>query len=146
MANNYTVPYMVQMECSQPNTTIPAPPFLASNSSLPVSSCSISSYVPSVEILLSSCCSTNIPSSGYELDACAWRYCNVTGQSGVNNFEGCMNRSAPSGVVGKCFDGTAVNAKPATSGSGIPWKGKKKKTVSAGLLIALGIAGMVMGG
>ena len=153
---NYTIPYSAEIACSQPNVTIPPPPFLPiTNNS--VSFCAISNYVPNVEILLSSCCSTNAtissqsssihnqtPTSGYEANNCSWRYCNVTEESSVKAFGSCLNRTATTDVEGQCF---SANGKDATSeGISISWKlGKKKKTVSVGLLIALGVAGMLLG-
>jgi hypothetical protein len=57
----------------------------------------------------------------------------------------CSPNAAPTSMDEKCF---GANAKVVTSDSNsISWRNgkKKKKTVSAALLIALGIAGIVMG-
>jgi hypothetical protein len=154
--SNDTVPYNLQMACSQPNIAIPPLPFLPTiNPSL--SFCAISDYVPNAEIILSSCCdpdstpskrSDNVQSQAhsavYDAENCAWRYYNVTGQNVDSSFESYLNRTSSASLEGKCF---SSNSKVATSeGSSIYWKfGKKKKTVSAALLIALGVAGIVIG-
>ena len=151
--SNYTVSYSTQEACSQPSVTIPPPPFLPIDSTS-VSICTISNYLPNADIILSACCDLNTTApnrssnshnqtltSGYDADNCAWRYCNMTGPNGVSSFESCLNRTTSTSVEGKCF---SSNGKVATSeGSSMYWKfGKKKKTVSAALLIALGVAGV----
>jgi hypothetical protein len=81
---------------------------------------------------------------GYTANGCDWTYCNVTGQSGIKEFGKCVSEAAPE-VEGQCF----LNGKAMTSGArrmiSPPWKKTNKKTLSAGLLIALGVAGMFMG-
>jgi hypothetical protein len=80
---------------------------------------------------------------GYSADDCDWTYCNVTGNSGVSTFESCVSKTAPE-IEAQCF----VAGKAQTSDSrrtSTPWKKTEKKTLSAGLLIALGVAGMLMG-
>jgi hypothetical protein len=153
--SNYTVPYSSQIECAQSNATIRPPPFLPVANST-ASLCAISNYVPNVEALLSSCCDANattsssthsqVLTSGYDDSGCAWRYCNITEKSSASAFESCVSRNSAAKVEGKCF---AANTKDVTSdASSSGWRlGKKKEktTVSAGLLVALGIAGLVIG-
>jgi hypothetical protein len=99
--------------------------------------------------------------AGYEANGCSWRYCNVTGAEGVKGFEQCMESSGKiaKGVTAKCFIGkdgpgssviaAPIQAKKQTSGGDtIQWRSKKKEkkaTVSAALLLALGVAGLVLG-
>ena len=154
--SNFMMPYSIQMACSQPNVTIPPLPFLPTDNTS-ISFCAISNYVPNAEIILSSCCNPNTTApnqqngvhnetlmSGYDADNRAWLYCDVTGQNVVSSFESCLNRTASASMRGECF---GSNGKVATSeGSSMHWKlRKKKETVSAALLIALGVAGIVIG-
>ncbi|KIN07938.1 hypothetical protein OIDMADRAFT_16400, partial [Oidiodendron maius Zn] len=113
--SNYTILYSTQEACSQPNVTIPPPPFLPIDSTS-VSFCTISNYLPIADIILSACCDLNttapnqssnfrnqILTSGYDADNCAWRYCNMKGPNGVSSFESCLNRTTSASVEGNCF-------------------------------------------
>ena len=109
---------------------------------------------------------------GYEAAGCSWRYCNVSGEEGVKSFENCIQTQSITrsrNVQAKCFVGkngagrgaivglganSSVNTgnpyeQDQTSGADrIQWRsGKKSKktTVSAALLMALGVAGLVLG-
>jgi hypothetical protein len=146
-----------QLTCLQHNVSIPAPPLLDTPS---LSTCSISSFIKNGDNLLSSCCNTTdhvvvspyiIPTSndlvmtgGYTADGCDWAYCNVTGQSGIEEFESCLRATAPE-VKAQCYSGGKAQTSDARRQISVPWKKTEKKTLSAGLLIALGVAGMFMG-
>ena len=152
-----TLPDASQLSCLQNNASIPAPPLLNTTS---LSTCSISSFVISADNLLSTCCNTTdhvvvspykvstsndlVTTGGYSANGCDWTYCNVTGQSGIKEFGKCVSETAPE-VEAQCF----LNGKAMTSDArrriSPPWKKTDKKTLSAGLLIALGVAGMFMG-
>lgn len=169
MSNNYTSSYGAQLACRHSNTSIPGPPFLAHAA---VASCAVSAFLPSSEVLLSTCCNTTtgnivrpnargayapsnifqqlVPTAGYTADGCDWRYCNVTGQPGIDAFGKCLEETtkrAGSDVQGKCFTGAKASADVSSDASGIKWRSnkKKKQTVSAALLIALGVAGIILG-
>ena len=155
--------------------------------------CALSEFQPGAAVLLNMCCNTTAPGAngvgvvtkantrlhnnlhpaqtgGYDLGGCSWRYCNVTGEEGVKNFERCMQTQSVTrskNVRAKCFVGkngaagtvvgTAVGGnnsigKPlevnhTSGGDRIQWRTEKKKqtTVSAALLLALGVAGIVLG-
>lgn len=150
---SFTVPYSGQLAYSQTNTFISHPPFLPTGNTS-ISLYAVSDDVSDIEILSSYSpsstagtqpASTHNQTPAYEYDAkdCAWQYCNATGQSSVRACESCLNQTAPP-IKGNCFS-VKSNAVKSDSNS-VPWRsGKKKKTVSAALLIALGVAGMVMG-
>ena len=168
MSNNYTISYASQLACRHFNTSIPGPPILANSSD---ASCAISKFIPSAEVLLSSCCNTTtgnivkanshgaytpsnlfkqVPTAGYSVDGCDWTYCNVTGQSGIDAFEKCLNTTtmnAGMDIKGKCFMGEKAQADAKSDANKIQWRSEKKKkqTVSAALLIALGVAGIILG-
>lgn len=146
------------------------PPVLSNSSG---TACAISQHVPAVELLLSTCCNTTaghivkqkadgnyktdifdmVHTEGYTADGCNWRYCYVTGQGGIDTFGKCLNsvnKQTKKAINGKCFTSNSEKRamKKVTSGTdSIHWRGdrKKKQTVSAALLIALGVAGIVMG-
>jgi len=153
--------------------------------------CALSEFQPGAAVLLNMCCNTTAPGTnglggatkantrlhnvlhpaqtgGYEAAGCSWRYCNVTGDEGVKNFQQCMQTQSVTrskNVQAKCFvgkngagpAGTVVVVNGAghpivelnqTSGADrIQWRTEKKKktTVSAALLLALGVAGLVLG-
>jgi hypothetical protein len=71
------------------------------------------------------------PTRGYDGDICASWYSNVTEKIPDSSFEYVLDRAPP----------TSEGSKITINGS----FGKKKKTVSAALLIALGVAGIVIG-
>jgi len=93
-----------------------------------------------------------VETGGYLKDGCAWEYCNVTGQSGVDTFGKCIQTTKDSlgtEVLGKCFIGKEAKAQQTVTSGGtkIKWRSEKKKdTVSAALLMALGVAGIIIGG
>ena len=92
-----------------------------------------------------------VETGGYIGDWCAWEYCNVTGQSGVDTFEKCIQTTDTSlgmEVPGKCFVGKEAKAQQAVTSDGtkIKWRSDKKDTDSAALLMALGVAGIIIGG
>jgi hypothetical protein len=91
-----------------------------------------------------------VPTAGYAANGCQWRYCNVTGQGGIDAFDKCLsttNTRAGSAVKGKCFKGQKAATDAMSEATKISWRSEKKKkqTVSAALLIALGVAGLVLG-
>lgn len=168
MSNNFTIPYALQLACRHPNTTIPGPPVLAHSTS---AACAVSQFVPSAELILSTCCNTTtgnivrenanggytpsnifvqVPTAGYAANGCQWRYCNVTGQGGIDSFDRCLNTTnirAGTAVKGQCFKGDRAAADAMSEAPKVSWRSskKKKQTVSAALLIALGVAGIVLG-
>ena len=85
-----------------------------------------------------------VTTGGYTVNGCDWTYCNVTGQGGIETFQKCVSETAPE-VEGQCFKGGKAQTSDARRRISPPWKKTDKKTLSAGLLIALGVAGMFMG-
>ena len=66
-------------------------------------------------------------------------------RTGSGSSGRCVKATAPQ-VGGQCFlNGKAVVTSDARRRASLPWKKPDKKTLSAGLLIALGVAGMLMG-
>jgi hypothetical protein len=144
MSENSTIPYNLQTHCSQ---TIPVPPLLHTPN---ITRGAISNHIPSVSIVPSTYFNmTSSPqvltSDGYSLND----YSFLSAEEGnldTTTSQACIHRTAPVGVQGKCFGGKQREVK--SEGSTPLWrrgKKKKKKTVSAALLIALGVAGIVMG-
>lgn len=82
--------------------------------------------------------------SDYSANGCDWSYCNVSDRSGIDEFEKRLNTAALE-VEGQCFLGGKPQTSDARRRISVPWKKTEKKTLSAGLLIALGVAGMLMG-
>jgi len=142
------------------NQTMPSPPLHQSSS---LSTCSISAFIRNGDNLLSTCCNTTdhvvispyvlsasndlVMTGGYTTNGCDWTYCNVTSRSAIDEFGKCVKETAPQ-VDARCFTG-GVKVLDVTSG-GLrsvrqPWKRTEKKTLSGGLLIALGVAGLFMG-
>lgn len=151
-----------QSPCLNSNTSIPPPPLIHSSS---LATCSISSFVVHADNLLSTCCNTTdhtvlppyaisavndlVVTGGYTAaDGCDWSYCNVTGRGGVEAFAKCVQEAAP-GVGWRCFVGGSAQTSGARRSFGGPGKrsgkGTGKKTLSAGLLMALGVAGIFLG-
>jgi hypothetical protein len=168
--SNGTLSFTAQLACRYPNTTIPQPPYISSSSD---ASCAISSFFPAAEILLSQCCNTTsghvvknnqdiafmgeqlmnqVTTGGYnDASGCSWTYCNVTGQGGMDLFTNCIKDSETSSgtkVQGQCFMGGAKSQLAVTSGADkVKWRNEKKKdTIGAALLMALGVAGLIIGG
>lgn len=135
---NYTVPHAMQMAYT-PNINIFPSHFLLVDT-MSDSFSAIPNYLPNVEIILSSWSDIN-PIGPSLLDDIQ----NQTHSSDVNSSESCLKQTSSASAQGNCF---GPKAKVVTSdGNSMSWRGeKKKKTVSAGLLIALGIAGIVIGG
>jgi hypothetical protein len=120
---SYTVPYGLQMAYSQPNVATRPPTANRPNSSYGQS-----------------------PTRGYDGDICASWYGNVTGKIPDSSFEYVLDRAPPTRVEEKYVDANDPIATSEESKITINWSfGKKKKTVSAALLIALGVAGIVIG-
>lgn len=96
--------------------------------------------------------SHGVETGSYDANGCTWQYCNVTGQSGADVFNKCLKRTtlktANATIQGKCFIGKEGAQLEVTSdGNKIKWRSDKKKdTISAALLIALGVAGIIIGG
>lgn len=140
--SNYKTPF--RTSCTK-SATIFSPPFL------PIDTTSTSpntrfNDLRKAEDFLSSCCNTKTerPDVVYNASKCSCGYCSVTDQSEVKSIKSWLNPTSPRCAKGDCFSPTE---KVATSGgNSISWRSdKKKKTISAGLLIALGVAGVVVG-
>lgn len=144
------------MVYSQSNIAISNPSFVHRDHSS-VSFSTISDYGSNTESILSSFCSPNTATwsqqagtkeqtpSDYNAKSYAMQYHNGTGQSNVDPFESYLNRTAPTSMDRKS---SSINGKAvARDSNSISWrtgKTKKKDTISAGLLIALGVAGGIV--
>jgi hypothetical protein len=163
MSENSTIPYNLQTHCSQANTTtIPLTPLLLSTPN--ITRAAISKHIPSIDIIPSTYFNMTSSSSS---SSSSPQVLTSDGYYSLNDYytflseeEGnldidttttaqasCIHRTAPVGVQGKCFDGKQSEVKKSEASTSLWRRGKKKKkkTVSAALLIALGVAGLVMG-
>jgi hypothetical protein len=125
---SYLDSYSPQMISLQSNTAISHSHFLQIDNEL-ASFPTVSNHAPKGEIPRSPSFNLNITTHH---------------PSSAGRNESIKNRTASTSIEDTHF---SANAKVVTSeGSSIDWGvGKKKKTVSAGLLIALGVAGIVIG-
>jgi hypothetical protein len=92
-----------------------------------------------------------MPTAQYSTDDCDWGKSNATGQSGIDNTS--KLATAGTDVQGQCLIGGKTAMDATSDGvnnndrNKIKWRSdkKKKETVSAALLIALGVAGLILG-